>query len=93
MPKFDVLLSPRAEKDLDALSDAVCERVARALRELGENPFPRGKPIKKIRGKGVDIYRLRADKHRVFFVIESGKVVVVRVVSKKEAERYIRALG
>ena len=38
-------------------------------------------------------YRLRVDKYRVFYVIESGRVVVLRVLSKKDAERYIRNLN
>ena len=48
--------------------------------------------IKKLKGKSTDFYRLRADKYRVFYVIESGRVVILRVLSKKDAERYIRNL-
>ena len=62
------------------------------LRTLTESPFPRGKLIKKLKGKNADFYRLRADKYRVFYVIESGRVAVLRVLSKKDAERYIRNL-
>lgn len=92
MDKFDVILSPHAAKDLDGFSDVVCGRIAHALRALGENPFPRGKLIKKIRGKNADFYRLRVDKYRAFYVIESGRVVVLRILSKKESERFIRNL-
>jgi mRNA interferase RelE/StbE len=90
--KLDVVLSPHATKDLDGFSDAVCGRIARALNALRENPFPRGKQIKKIKGKDAGFYRLRADKHRIFYLIESGRVVVLRIVSKKEADRLIRSL-
>ncbi len=93
MDKFSVILSPRAAKDLDGFSDAVCGRIARALNALRDNPFPRGKLIKKIKGKDSDFYRLRADKHRVFYIIEAGRVVVLRIVGKKEAERMIRGLN
>ncbi|MDA8078653.1 MAG: type II toxin-antitoxin system RelE/ParE family toxin [Nitrospiraceae bacterium] len=92
MDNFDVVLSPHATKDLDGFSDAVCGRIARALNALRENPFPRGKLIKKIKGKDADFYRLRSDKHRVFYVIEAGRVVVLRIVNKKEAGRLIRSL-
>lgn len=93
MDKFDVILSPHAAKDLDGFSDTVCKKIADALRTLTESPFPRGKLIKKLKGKNADFYRLRADKYRVFYVIESGRIVVLRVLSKKDAERYIRNLN
>ncbi|HUO78429.1 MAG TPA: type II toxin-antitoxin system RelE/ParE family toxin [Thermodesulfovibrionales bacterium] len=93
MDKFEVILSPHAVKDLDGFSDSVCKKIAYALKTLTENPFPRGKLIRKLKGKNADFYRLRVDKYRVFYVIESGRVVVLRVLSKKDAERYIRNLN
>lgn len=93
MDKFEIILSPHAEKDMDSLSDTLCAKIARLLSVLKENPFPRGKQIKKIKGKKSDFYRLRADKHRVFYIIESGKVVVLRILSKKKADRFIGGLN
>jgi mRNA interferase RelE/StbE len=91
--KFAIILSPRAERDLDKLSDAACSKIVRSLRSLTENPFPRGKLIKKIKGKASDYYRLRADKFRVFYCIEGNKVIVLAVLSKKDSERFIRNLN
>ncbi len=93
MDRFEVILSPHATKDLDGFSDTVCKKIAYALKTLSESPFPRGKLIKKLKGKNAGFYRLRADKYRVFYVIESGGVVVLRVLSRKDAERYIRNLN
>ena len=93
MDKFEVILSPRAAKDLDGFSDTACKKIAYALRTLAESPFPRGKLIKKIKRKDADFYKLRVDKHRVFYVIESGKVVLLRGLSKKDAQRYIHNLN
>jgi len=90
--KFNIILSPHAVKDMDSFTDIVCARIVRSLKGLGENPLPRGKLIKKIRGKKTDFYRLRVDKYRVFYMIESGKVVVLRILSKKEADRFIGGL-
>jgi len=91
--KFRVILSPHATKDLDGFSDAICKKIVYALKTLAESPFPRGRLIKKLKGKSADFYRLRVDKYRVFYVIESGRVVILRVLSKKDAERYIRNLN
>lgn len=85
--KFDIILSPHAMKDMDSFSDIICAKIVSSLEALRETPFPEGKLIKKIKDKNADLYRLRADKHRVFYVIEFGKVVVLRILSKKEADR------
>jgi mRNA interferase RelE/StbE len=91
--KFRILLSPKAAKDLDGFSDNVCAKIASSLRSIEENPFPRGKLIKKLKGTKEVYYRLRADKHRVFYMIEGSDVIVLRVLSKKDAEKFIRQLG
>ncbi|MFN3479507.1 MAG: type II toxin-antitoxin system RelE family toxin [Thermodesulfovibrionales bacterium] len=93
MDRFEIILSPHAVKDMDSLSDIICVKITRSLKSLTENPFPKGKLIKKIKGKKANFYRLRVDKYRVFYMIESGKVVVLRILSKKEAERFIGSLN
>lgn len=93
MDKFKLVLSPKAVKDLDSFSDSICTRIIDAMKVLKENPFPREKLIKKIKGKKSDFYRLRVDKYRVFYMVEGNKVVVLRVLSKKDTERFIRYLN
>lgn len=85
MDRFEIILSPHAIKDMDSFSNVVCNKIVHSLKALRENPFLRGKLIKKIKGKKSDFYRLRIDKYRVFYVIEAGKVVILRILSKKEA--------
>lgn len=93
MDKFYVLLSPHAVADLDGFSDTVCTKIAKAIKLLEESPFPRGKLIKKIKGKSSNYYRLRVDKYRVFYMIEGSKVVVLKILSKKNADRFISNLN
>ena len=90
MDKFRIELSPAASRDLDNLEMGVVTKVFSDLKILEENPFPRGKLIKKIKGKRTSFYRLRIDQFRVFFAIQHMKVVILRVLSKKEADRFIR---
>jgi mRNA interferase RelE/StbE len=92
MDRFELVLSPGASRDLDKLSDTLCSKIIRSMKTLEENPFPRGKLIKKIKGKQFDYYRLRADKHRVFYMFAGKKVIIMRILSKKDAERIIRGL-
>jgi len=92
MDKFKIELSPAASRDLDDLEMGIVTKVVSDLKILKENPFPRGKLIKKIKGKKTTFYRLRIDKFRVFFEIQPMKIVVLRIISKKEADRYIKKL-
>jgi mRNA interferase RelE/StbE len=91
--KFEIVLSTKAVKDLDTFSDNICIKIANAIKGLEENPFPRGKVIRKIKGTKSDFYRLRADKYRVFYMIDKNKVVILRVLSKKDANRFISSLN
>ncbi len=90
MEKFKVQLSPAASRDLDDLEMGTVTKVLSDLRILEENPFPQGKLIKKIKGKKTAFYRLRIDKFRVFYEIQHMKIIILRIISKKEADRYIK---
>ena len=90
MDRFRIELAPAASRDLDGLEMGIVKKVLSDLKILRENPFPRGKLIKKIKGKKTAFYRLRIDKFRVFFEILPMKVVILRILDKKEADRFIK---
>jgi mRNA interferase RelE/StbE len=90
MDKFKIEISPAASRDLDDLEMETVAKVLSDLKTLENNPFPRGKLIKKIKGKKTSFYRLRIDKFRVFFEIQHMKIVILRILSKKVADRFIR---
>ena len=92
MDKFKIELSLAASRDLDDLEMGIVTKVVSDLKILKENPFPRGKLIKKIKSKRTTFYRLRIDKFRIFFEIQPMKIVILRIISKKEADRYIKRL-
>ena len=92
MDKFRIKLSPTASRDLDDLELETVTKVLSDLKILEGNPFPRGKLIKKVKGKKTPFYRLRIDKFRVFYEIQSNKIIILRIISKKEADRFIKRL-
>ena len=92
MDKFRIELSPAASRGLDELELGIVTKVLSDIKVLDENPFPRGKLIKKIKGKKSPFYRLRIDKFRVFYEIQPMKIVILRIISKKEADRFIKRL-
>ena len=63
---------------------------------LEHNPFPRGKIKKKIKGVKYPLFRFRidtpADSFRLFYGISQEVVLILRIVSKKQADRVMRAL-
>lgn len=92
MDKFRIELAPAASRDLDDLEIGTATKIISDLRILEKNPFPRGKLIKKIKGKKTPFYRLRIDKFRVFYEIQPAKTVVLRILSKEGADRFIKKL-
>ena len=92
MGRFVLTLSPSAGRDLDRLDGHVVRRILDALSALTENPFPRGKLIKKIKGKTSTFYRLRVGDYRVFYSIEGPEVVILGVIGRKDADRFIQRL-
>jgi len=90
--KFQVRIPPAAARDLDQLDDKLVQKILEEMDVLKENPFPRGKLIRKIKGKSANFYRLRVGSHRVFFSLEGQTVVVLKVIDKKNAARFIKNL-
>jgi len=91
--RFVITLSPSAVRDLDRLDDKTVRSVFLKLPILEENPFPKGKLIKKIRGKKSVFYRLRVGKYRVFYLLEGREVVILKVIDKKDADKFIKGKG
>jgi len=79
-------------RDLATLDDKVAGMILDHLPILNKNPFPRGKLTKKIKGKKSAFYRLRIDKYRAYYSIESSLVVILRIISKKDAGKFIQRL-
>ena len=92
MDKFKIDLSPAAARDLDDFEIGLVTQVFSDLRILEDNPFPKGKLIKKIKGKKNFFYRLRIDKFMVFFEIQQMNIIILRILNKKEADRFIKKL-
>ena len=75
MCKYTAVLSKRAEKTLDSLSDHVATPLLHAIASLEENPRPHG--YRKLRGR--DAFRIRAGNYRIIYEIIDDKLIVVIV--------------
>jgi len=94
--RFQVEFTTRAIKDLKSLPLDAQKKIAEESVELEGNPFPLRRRVKRIQGIKFPCYRLRvdcvSDSYRVFYGIDDKIVYVLRIVSKKDAERIIRTI-
>jgi len=90
--RFTLQLSPAAVRDLDRLEERAGRKILEKLTLLKDDPFPRGKLIRKIKGKRSTFYRLRIESYRAFYMIEGRDVVILKIIDKKDAERFIKDL-
>lgn len=93
---FAVEFSKRAQKDLKRVPAPDRKKILSKSETLCRDPFPTGKTIKRIKGVKFPCYRLRVDgeydSYRVFYGIEDKTVLVLRIVSRKSADKIIKSL-
>jgi mRNA interferase RelE/StbE len=81
---FDVVLKPKAIKDLKAIRNEDASRVADAMERLQNNLSG---DVKKLTNF-IPAYRLRVGSYRILFELEENKrIVVYRVIHRREAYR------
>jgi mRNA interferase RelE/StbE len=80
---YSVVLKSSAQKELDALDDAVFRRIDRRILALAENLRPTG--CKKLKGYK-DQWRIRIGDWRVVYLIDdfARRVSVTRVAHRRE---------
>lgn len=83
MAKYSLEIKQSAQKELDALDDAVFARIDRKILTLAGNPRPPG--CKKLRGYK-DQWRIRVGDWRVVYFIDDGAklVTIARVAHRRE---------
>jgi len=72
MPKYTVLLSKKAQKQLDKFSDNIAEPIFKAIASLEKNPRPVG--CKKLNGRVG--YRIRTGNYRIIYDIFDTELIV-----------------
>ena len=78
--------SATAERQLAKLHKPDLLRVLRAIRNLSEEPYPRG--TRKLQGYD-DVYRIRVGSYRVLYSVESARVtiIVLKIGQRKDVYR------
>jgi mRNA-degrading endonuclease RelE of RelBE toxin-antitoxin system len=92
--RFDVIFSPSAQKEIEALEGEDAVRLVRNVKSyLEETPHPFGKTrIKKLTGFNPPLYRLRSGDFRAYYRIVADKVVILAITHKKDSEKILKKL-
>ena len=92
--RFRVEFASRARKDLSKLPKEARDIILRKTKILEQAPYPRGKIKKRIKGVKYPLFRLRvntpSNSFRIFYGMQDQVVLILRIVSKKEADRVLR---
>lgn len=72
MPNYTIVLSKKAQKQLDKLPDNIAEPIIEAIAGLEDNPRPAG--YKKL--KGSDAYRISTGNYRIIYDIFDNVLLV-----------------
>jgi mRNA-degrading endonuclease RelE of RelBE toxin-antitoxin system len=93
--RFEIVLSPDAVRVLRGLSARLRAEVRDALeKHLRHEPTRISKSrIKRLRGLTRPQYRLRVGDIRVFYDIAGNHVLVLAIVTKAQAEAWLRGEG
>ncbi len=78
---YEIIVTKRAEKDLDKLDVNIKSTIGRKIKEYSYNPFVYAK---KLADPKIGSYRFRIGDHRVIFDIDGNKIIVLRVGHRKD---------
>ena len=92
---FEIVLAPQAAEDLRRLRAAIRATVKEALKvHLRHEPRKTSRSrIKRLRGLSRPQCRLMVDDVRVFYDVTNRNVDILAIVSKAEAESWLRQFG
>jgi mRNA interferase RelE/StbE len=92
---YDVILAPEAKEDLQRLLAYERSTVKAAMEaHLRHEPARLSKGrIKRLRGMRKPEYRLAVGEVRVFYDIADGRVHVLGIVHKPDAEEWLASIG
>lgn len=80
-----LLITKRAEKELDKLPDSVAKSITDKILLLSKNPFPSNS--KKLAGQ--DNYRMRVGSYRIIYALDHKRkvITILRVADRKTVYR------
>jgi len=72
MPSYTILLTKKAQKQLDKLTYNIAEPIIEAISNLENEPRPNG--CKKLKGR--DAYRIRSGNYRIIYDVQDNELII-----------------
>ena len=93
--RYEIILAPEAERDHKKLKAAIRAEVRGSIEvHLRHEPMKTSKSsIKRLRGLTQPQYRLRVGDLRVYYDVKASSVLVLAIILKSEADRWLREAG
>jgi len=93
--RHEIVFAPEAVEDFRALKANLRARVRDAIeRHLRHAPTRTSRSrIKRLRGISRPQYRLRVDEIRIFYDVIEGRVQILAIIPKSEAEEWLERRG
>ncbi len=93
--RYEIIFAPEAVADLRVLKAYARTAVREAIEaHLRHQPTQTSKSrIKRLRGLSKPQYRLRVDDIRVFYDVTQDRVEILAIVSKSEANSWLKQFG
>ena len=79
-------------KDLERLDKSMRERILTELKSLSSSPLDSKRDIKKLKDVGKNIYRLRVGEFRIIYFLSDIKLVVLRIIDRKDLIKIINTM-
>jgi mRNA interferase RelE/StbE len=76
---FEILWKESAIKELEKFEKGLASRIFKKVGELNNEIF--SKDVKKV--KGTSLFRLRVGDYRILFEIEKNKILINKIVHRK----------
>lgn len=90
MTRPRIELTRAAAQDLDRLPGSTRDQVLADIRTLEADPLGSPPRVKRLRGFGIPLRRLRSGDYRVLYRLDADLVTVMRIVDRKGLERQLR---
>lgn len=89
---YTLRYSQRFAKAFKALPADHREHVYKAVERLGDDPFPRGKSVKRIKGPKDEFFRLRVGDYRVLYSVRGECVDIEDLVYRSDLDKAVKRL-
>jgi mRNA interferase RelE/StbE len=90
--EYTLQLTRAAHRDLKQLPVRIQKQISEDLKTLPSDPFPQGNRIKKLKGFGVPLFRLRSGDFRVLYRIDGKEIILLRIIDRKMLDRILSQL-